>query len=125
MRVVKYFFVGAVAAAVDITIFFVFAKLAGLNYLIVGASGFILATLVNYALSIRHVFESEIRFSKRKEILIVYIISLVGLTMNQLVLYMCIDLAQVEMMLSKLLATSTVFFFNYHARKSFVFKEIN
>jgi putative flippase GtrA len=125
VKVVKYFFVGGVAALVDITIFFVFAKLAGFNYLIIGAFGFILATLVNYVLSIRHVFESGIRFGKRKEILFVYVISLVGLTMNQLVLYVCIDLVQVEMMVSKLVATSTVFFFNYYTKKNFVFKELN
>jgi putative flippase GtrA len=125
MRIIRYFFVGSVAALIDITIFFLFAKLAGFNYLIVGAIGFILATLVNYILSIRHVFESQVRFSRNKEVLFVYIISLFGFIMNQLVLYTCIDLARVEMMLSKIIATATVFFFNFYARKNFVFKVLN
>ena len=44
---------------------FLFAKLLGYNYLVVGCAGFILATAVNYFLSIRFVFRSGARFSKK------------------------------------------------------------
>ena len=45
---------------------FLFAKLLGYNYLVVGCAGFILATAVNYFLSIRFVFRSGARFSKKE-----------------------------------------------------------
>lgn len=122
MKIVKYFLVGGMAAAVDIAIFFVFAKVAGFNYLAVGAAGFVVATFVNYGLSIRYVFKSGARFSKEKEVLFVFALSAGGLAINQLLLYACIDLLNVEMMLSKFLATAAVFFWNYIGRNSFVFK---
>lgn len=121
MRIAKYFFIGGVAAAIDISIFFVFAKLAGLNYLAVGAVGFVVATFVNYGLSIRYVFKSGVRFTKGKEVFFVYAISAGGLAINQLLLFAAIDLMNIEMMLSKLFATTAVFFWNYYIRSHFVF----
>ena len=88
MKIIKYFFVGGIAAAFDITFFFIFAKLAGFNYLVVGAIGFVFATLINYFLSVAHVFDSGARFGKNREIFWVFAVSLVGLGINQAVLFM-------------------------------------
>ena len=123
--IIKYFLVGGTAAVIDIIIFFLFAKLLGYNYLWVGAAGFTVATLVNYLLSIRYVFESRVRFDRHHELLFVYLVSAIGLTINQVVLYVCVDLIYVEKMLSKLIATGSVFFWNYNARKHFVFKKVS
>jgi putative flippase GtrA len=68
MKIMKYAAVGAVAAATDFLIFAIFAKLLNFNYLVIGAVGFIIATFINYFLSIRFVFESGIRFAYKKEI---------------------------------------------------------
>ena len=54
MKIIKYFFVGAAAALTDISLFYIFAKLLGYNYLIVAFFSFITATLVNYILSIKY-----------------------------------------------------------------------
>ncbi|HET7032258.1 MAG TPA: GtrA family protein, partial [Casimicrobiaceae bacterium] len=116
-----YLFVGGAAAAVDIAFFFVFAKLAGLNYLVVAPVGFLLATWVNYELSIRHVFRSGARFNRRREILLVYAISAVGLLINQGVLYALVAKLGAGLMAAKFAATATVFFWNYGARSNFVF----
>jgi len=121
MRILRYFVVGGVAASVDIGFFFLLAKLAGFNYLVVAPLGFILATWVNYELSVRLVFQSGARFSRRREILLVYVVSTVGLLINQLVLYLLVDQAGAELMLSKLTATVTVFFWNYATRNNYVF----
>jgi len=122
MKIVRYFFVGGAAAALDISIFFLFAKLAGYDYLIVGCVGFVLATMLNYVLSVRHVFKSGVRFSKRKELALVYAVSVVGLIINQFALYVLISQHSVELMLSKIIATLTVFGWNYSARNYFVFR---
>ena len=67
------FLCGGAAAAVDIGIFFLFAKLAGYDYLLVGCVGFLVATAVNYVLSVKRVFRSGVRYSKGKEVALVYI----------------------------------------------------
>lgn len=44
---------------------------------------------------------------------------------NQIVLYVNIDLIHIEKMISKFIATGSVFFWNYYARKHFVFKNVS
>lgn len=122
MKIAKYFLVGGMAAVVDLAIFFIFAKVAGFNYLFVGAVGFTMATLVNYLLSVRFVFRSGVRFSRHQEVALVFAVSLVGLAINQLVLYVGIEHARAEMMLSKIAATAMAFLWNFAARNNFVFK---
>ena len=121
MKIVKYFGVGGIAAIVDITIFFIFAKLVGIHYLLVGTVGFLIATYVNYILSIKHVFESGNRYDRKREIQLVYFVSGVGLFLHQIILYISIDIFYFELMLSKILATGLVFFWNYFSRKYFIF----
>ena len=122
MKIIRYFLVGGIAATVDISIFFIFAKQLGYNYLVVGVFGFLIATLANYLLSVRHVFETGIRFGKKHEIMLVYLVSLIGLLFNLLILYMCIDILGIEMMLGKITATTSVFFWNYLSRQRFIFR---
>lgn len=123
MKIIKYFFVGVVAALTDISLFYIFAKLLGYNYLIVAFFSFIIATFVNYILSIKYVFKSGIKFSKKKEISLIYVISGIALIINQVSLYILIDLITVEITLSKVIATIITFFWNYFIRRNYIFKE--
>ena len=62
----------------------------GKRILVTGGAGFLLATGVNYVLSVRHVFAAEVRFSRRKELLAAYAVSAVsavGLLWHQAALY--------------------------------------
>ncbi|MEO7742916.1 MAG: GtrA family protein [Usitatibacter sp.] len=112
---------GGASACVDIGLFLFFAKGFGLPYLRVAAASFVIATLVNYFLSVRFVFRSGQRFGRRWEIAMVYLVSGVGLALNQAILYLCVELAVFGLLLSKLVATGAVFFWNYLARRFFVF----
>ncbi len=121
MKIIKYFFVGGVAAVVDISLFIIFAKFLTYNYLLVGALTFLIATLVNYILSIKFVFKSGQKHKKQKEILLVYLVSAFGLAFNLVILYICHDIIKVELTVSKIIATGVVFFWNYFIRKYFIF----
>ena len=117
----RYFLVGGAAACVDIGLFLAFAKGLGLPYLRVAAASFVIATLVNYVLSVRFVFRSGQRFGRRWEIALVYLVSGVGLAINQAILFMCVEWMHLGLLLAKLAATGTVFSWNYLARRFFVF----
>lgn len=124
MKIVRYAAVGATAAVLDFVIFAIFAKFLGFNYLLIGAAGFIIATAVNYFLSIRFVFESGVRFGFQKEISLVFLISFIGLGVNQVVLYLGIGILGWEMLFIKLCATGSVFFWNFGARSQFIFRPL-
>lgn len=114
---------GGAAATVDIGLFFLFAKLHGYNYLVVACVGFLLATAVNYFLSIRYVFRSGVRFTKHTELTFIYIVSLLGLALNQLILFALVEQEGAELMLSKLAATGGVFLWNFSVRNFVVFRD--
>ena len=120
-NILRYLLVGGTAAAVDIGLFLLFAGHLGLPYLRVAAATFVAATLVNYMLSVRFVFVSGVRFRKRWEVALVFVVSGLGLAINQAILWLCVSRLGLDLLLSKLAATGAVFFWNYFARRRFVF----
>ena len=121
MRIVRYFFVGGAAAGVDLALFTLFAKVLGYNYLAVAACTFAVATAINYVLSVRHVFESGVRFTRNREIGLVFLVSAVGLLINQAALFSAVSVFRLPLIASKIVATAIVFGWNYWARANFVF----
>jgi len=121
MRIAKYFVVGGISALTDLVVFSVGVYLLHSPYLICGLIGFVTSTVVNYFLSVRFVFVSGVRFRRFTEVLLVFLVSSVGLLVNLLVLYFAIEDAGIEPVLAKIVATGTVFVWNYTARAYFVF----
>lgn len=123
MKFVRYFFVGGAAAALDFLVFALLTKLDHVPWFWSAFISFTAATLLNYFLSIRFVFQSGVRFSqKHHEVLLVFLVSLIGLAINQLVLWFCIEKLGIGALIAKVIGTGTVFFWNYAARRHFVFK---
>jgi putative flippase GtrA len=86
-------------------------------------TSFALATLLNCVLSIRLVFQSGARFSrKHHEVALVLLVGLVGLAINQSVLWACIDKARIELLIAKTIGTEMIFPRNYFSRRYIVFK---
>jgi putative flippase GtrA len=113
--------VGGICACVDIGLFMLFAKGLGLPYLRVAAGTFLIATLLNYFLSVRFVFVSGKRFTRRWEVALVFLVSGMGLAVNAAVLWFGVEVMGFGLLLSKLAATGVVFFWNYFARRVLIF----
>ena len=118
----RYFIVGGIAAGVDFSIFGFFLYKLSLSWFWAAFFSFLIATSVNYFLSIRHVFVSGVRFRKSHEMLLVFFVSGVGLAINQLVLYLGIALFGVYPFVAKVGATGVVFLWNYASRTRFIFR---
>jgi len=121
--IILYFFVGGIAALTDLFIFYVFANQLGFNYLLITIIGFVVATFVNYLLSIKFVFHTGARYARGAEIIITYMVSAIGLIVHISVLFLLIDFLQFEKMLSKIIAIVSAFMFNFLLRKYYVFKK--
>lgn len=122
MRLIKYFFVGGVAAALDISIFIISVQIFAVNYLIIAPISFVLATLLNYYLSIRIVFTSGARFSRQWELIAIFIVSGISLIINQATLFITVEIFFLHKVAAKIIATGVVFFWNYFSRRNFIFK---
>jgi putative flippase GtrA len=123
MKIVRYFFVGAIAALIDISLFITFASYLKFPWAIVSIFTFTIATLANYLLSIRFVFKSGSKFKKHHEIIGVFIVSSLALLLNQMFLYLCIETMHLHLVVSKCLTTGILFLWNYYGRKRFIFRE--
>ena len=121
ITLIRYFFVGGLAALVDFLLFAALIKLFGLAWFYASVVSFTIATSVNYLLSIRLVFESGARYAKHNEIALVFFVSGIGLVLNQAALYGLIALAGLNLLCSKVGATGLVFFWNFIARQKFIF----
>ena len=119
----KYLVVGGSAALLDLAIFYVFAESIELNYLFVSIAGFIFSTALNYWLGVLLVFKSGARYSLPKEILLVYLVSVIALVVQLGVLTIAVEFVQLSLMVSKVIAMGAAFVFNFIPRKYLVFKE--
>ena len=123
MKFLRYFIVGGAAAIVDCLLFAVFTRYFHVPWFLSSLLSFTAATLVNYALSVRFVFNSGVRFKRRHhEVSAVFFVSFVGLLINQMSLWYFIELVGVDPLVSKIIGTGIVFFWNYGSRRYFVFK---
>lgn len=122
MKLARYFVVGGVAALVDWSLFWLFVQQLTQPYQWAAALSFVLATLVNYVLSIRYVFESGVRYRRAHEMFFVYVVSAIGLLVNLLVLQILFEGFGIHLLVAKVGATGVVFFWNYLARSRFIFR---
>lgn len=120
MKIFKYGMVGGSVALVDIIFFSIFAKYLGFDYLIVQFYSFLLCNLLNYLLSKYLVFKDNNR-KYVSQFLKITVVSLIGLFFTQILLILFIEVLTFEMIFSKIITTIIVFFWNYHARKKFIF----
>lgn len=125
MKIARYFFVGAASAAVDFGLFGVLLlTLGNESWFGAAAVSFVAATAFNYLLSVRLVFSSGVRFTRTNEVLLVFVVSLVGLILNQSAIWFLYKIAGWHIWLSKCMATALAFLWNFTARNNYIFREL-
>jgi len=121
IQLLKYGFVGGIAYVVDFGSLFFLTEVIKLHYLFSAAIAFILGLLTNYILSIFWVFTKRTVVNWRTEFLIFSIIGLVGLGLNEGIIWFFTDLIHFHYLISKIFSALVVFFWNFFARKKILF----
>jgi putative flippase GtrA len=117
----RYFVASALALAVDAGLYIALIRLANIHYLAAAPAGYAVGILVIYLLSTRWVFSNRRLTSVRSEFLIFTLIGIVGLLLNQLVIYMCVESLSTSFELAKLASAAIVFGVNFGGRKLILF----
>lgn len=117
----RYLLVGGASAAADWGLFALFLYGFDLHYLASGAISFILATGINYYLSVRFVFGSGSR-GTGNAVFLVYAASAIGLVINLGVLTIGIDFLDFHPLVAKFFATGVAVFWNFCIRYFYIFK---
>ena len=119
----RYFFVGGFAFVVDYGLLVLLTEVFGLHYLVSATISFIAGLVVNYLLSTSWVFRKSTLENKWTEFLIFAIIGVVGLGLNNLLLYLFTDKLNIHYMISKLLTTALVMVWNFGALMVILFNK--
>ena len=119
-QIVRFGVVGVIAFVVDYAVLLLLTEVVGIHYLISSAVAFVVSVAVNYVLSVAFVFETDKSRSKGQEFVLFAVMSVGGLGINQLMMWLLSDGLVIPYQLSKLLATAVVMVYNFITRKLFL-----
>jgi putative flippase GtrA len=105
----------------DFGVLALLTEVVRLHYLVSAALSFTLGTTMSYALSILFVFDLRRYASPALEYGVFVLVGVVGLGLNELLLWTLTDVLGIYYLVSKIAAASLVFFWNFGARKLILF----
>lgn len=133
-QIIKFGFVGVLCFIIDFGLYKA-CNYIGVPYLLSGFIGFTVSVIVNYLLSMKYVFQRREDMSRQSEFGIFVILSIVGLVLNEILLYLGIDGIYMRLQflqdlmtqsmaetIVKLIATAIVMVYNFVTRKIFLEK---
>ncbi len=119
-QLLKFGVVGGIAFIIDYLVLFTCTEFLGIYYLISSLISFSVSTVFNYIASIRWVFDVDQKKSRSKNFVLFIIFSVIGLCLNQLIMWFGVDTLHIYYMLVKIGATAIVMIFNFVTRKMFL-----
>lgn len=122
-QIIKFGFVGFLCFFIDYGIMVFLTEALNINYLISSGCSFSVSVIVNYILSIKFVFDADRDANKVKQFLVFLFFSIGGLIINQIVMWVAVDLLGIFYMISKIGATAIVMVYNFITRKLFIEKK--
>lgn len=122
IQFVHFGIVGGLSFILDYSIMLGLIELFDMHYMPATAISFSIATIFNYFLSIKWVFTNKKEHKKTLELTVFLILSLFGLGINEIIMWICTDTFFIDYRLSKLIATAVVTVWNFISRKIFLEK---
>lgn len=118
----RYVFVGGCSFLVDAGVLWLCVQM-GLHYLFAACFGFVAGLLFNFFLSRALVFRAQTaRVGRALEFAGYALIGLVGLGLTEILLYFCTEIVLLHYMISKVIASAVVLFWNFIARKLLLYQ---
>ena len=122
-QMIKFGFVGFLCFFIDWGIMVFLTEVFGINPLISSTISFTVSVSVNYILSVTFVFETDKNANKGSQFVIFVLLSIVGLGVNELCMWLGTDLLGIHYMITKVGATAVVMVYNFITRKIFLEKK--
>ena len=120
-QIIKFGIVGGLAFIIDYGIYTLLSQLLGIYYILASIISFSISVIFNYILSIKWVFDVT-KKQTTKDFIIFIVLSVIGLIINSIILYICVELFNIHDMIGKIIATIIVMVYNFITRKIFIEK---
>ena len=119
-QLVKFGIVGVIATLLEWIIFYICTNQLKIHYSISTVIGFSISTIFNYWASVKWIFDVNKEKSEKLNFILFVVLSIVGLGLNELILWICIEKFAIYNMIGKVIATGIVMVFNFITRKLFL-----
>ena len=119
-QMLKFGVVGGIAFVIDYGVMVLLVELFGMNPVLAAGISFCVSVTFNYFASMRYVFTHRADLSRRAEFVIFIILSLIGLGLNELLMWFGVDILLVSYLIVKLFATAVVMGWNFFSRKKWL-----
>lgn len=116
-QIMKFGVVGVICFFIDYGLMIFLTEAMNISYLISSGISFTVSVIVNYILSLKYVFVAEEGNNKIVEFLIFVLLSTIGLGINQLLMWICVERLNIFYMISKIAVTGIVMVYNFITRK--------
>lgn len=116
-QILKFGLVGILCFVIDYGLMIFLTEVLSINYLVSSGISFTVSVIVNYILSLKYVFKTKEDNNKFVEFLIFIILSVIGLGINQILMWLCVDKLNIFYMISKIGVTGVVMIYNFITRK--------
>ena len=120
-QIIKFGVVGGLAFIIDYALLYILTEYGHIDVLFSSTISFSVSVIFNYICSLKWVFNPS-QPQHFKDFIFFVILSVVGLGINQLIMWFGINQLGIYYMLVKLLATAIVMIYNFITRKIFLFK---
>lgn len=119
-QIIRFAFVGGGAFVIDYGVMIFLTEVGGLNYLISSAISFTVSVIFNYIMSVKWVFNVSGERSQTQDFAVFIVLSVIGLGINSLIMWIAVDKLHIFYMISKIGATAIVMVYNFITRKIFL-----
>jgi len=121
VQLMRYILIGGCAFLVDIALLYVITEYLGVNYLVSAAISFCAGMAITYVFSIRWIFKKRRFANTHAEWVIFAWIGIVGLGLNEIIIWLITSQLLAHYLVSKIVASVLVLFWNFFARKYALF----
>jgi putative flippase GtrA len=122
IQLFRYLWVGGVAFVVDIGILALLTEIFSVHYLVSGAIAFLFGLSTNFIISVFWVFPQSSVSSRFAEFTVFAAVGIVGLLLNEAIMWTFTDLLHFHYIFSKVVSTIIVFLWNFTARKFLLYR---
>lgn len=120
-QLIRYVFVGGLAFIVDYGLLYIFTEYGHFHYLISATISFLAGLIINYIISTRWIFTKSKISNTSIEFMIYSIIGIVGLVLNDFLMYAFTEWIHIHYMISKLITAAIVMGWNFIGRRTILF----
>ena len=120
IQIFKFTIVGGIATVIDFVFLYIFREFCHFPVLVSNTLSFCISVIYNYIASVKWVFDVNKEKDAKKQFIIFIVFSVIGLLLNNAIMWLTVDFLSIYYMLAKIIATVIVMVFNFVTRKIFL-----